>query len=94
MTPVSAFRSVPLMQVFVSVRGQRNTAMNVLHPQFVVDENKKPQAVILPVTEWEQVIEDLEELDDIRAYDQAKTGCQEAIPFEQAVREIEEGSCE
>jgi hypothetical protein len=36
----------------------------------------------------------LEELDDIRAYDQAKAGQQETIPFEQAVREIQEGSGE
>jgi PHD/YefM family antitoxin component YafN of YafNO toxin-antitoxin module len=68
--------------------------MNALHPQYVVDENQIPQAVLLPMTEWEQVVEELEELDDIRAFDLAKAGCQETIPFEQAVREIEEGSGE
>ncbi len=31
----------------------------------------------------------LEELDDIRAYDEAKLDSQEAVPFEQAVREIQ-----
>jgi hypothetical protein len=46
------------------------------------------------VAEWEQVVEDLEELDDIRTFDEAKAGPQETIPFEQAVREIEEGSGE
>ncbi len=29
--------------------------MNALHPQFVVDENQTPTAVLLPVAEWEQV---------------------------------------
>ena len=71
-----------------------NFAMNALHPQYVVDENQTPKAVLLPVGEWEQVVEELEELDDIRAFDLAKAGSQETIPFEQAVREIEEGSGE
>ena len=68
--------------------------MNALHPQYVIDENQTPKAVLLPVAEWEQVMEELEELDDIRAFDLAKTASQEAIPFEQAVREIQEGSGE
>jgi PHD/YefM family antitoxin component YafN of YafNO toxin-antitoxin module len=68
--------------------------MDALHPQYVVDENQTPKAVLLPVAEWEQVVEELEELDDIRAFDLAKAGSQEAIPFEQAVREIQEGSGE
>ena len=68
--------------------------MNALHPQFVVDENQNPTAILLPIPEWERVVEDLEELDDIRAFDPAKAGSQDAIPFEHAVREIEGGSGE
>jgi hypothetical protein len=33
-------------------------------------------------------MEELEELDDIRAYDLAKAGSQEAIPFRQAMQEL------
>jgi hypothetical protein len=44
----------------------------------------------LTMSEWEQVVEALEELDDIREYDAAKVDPQDAVPFEQAVREIEE----
>jgi len=61
-------------------------AMDTLHPQYVVDENQTPKAVLLPMTEWEQVVEELEELDDIRAFDLAKAGSQETISLEQAVR--------
>jgi len=43
------------------------------------------------MAEWERIVEELEELDDIRAYDEAKSDPQEAIPFEQAVREVHEG---
>ena len=62
-----------------------------VHPQYVVDENQYPQAVLLPVAEWEQIVEALGELNDIQAYDAAKAGPQESIEFEQAVREIREG---
>jgi hypothetical protein len=68
-----------------------DVAMNALHPQYVVDENRAPTAILLPLPEWERVVEDLEELDDIRAFDLAKASPQETIPFDQAVRETEEG---
>lgn len=63
-----------------------------VHPQYVVDEHQPRKAVLLPLAEWEQILDYLEELDDIRAYDEAKAGSQEIMPFEQAVREIDEGS--
>ncbi len=62
-----------------------------VHPEYVVDENKHPKAVLLPVSEWEQVMSELEELDDIRSYDKAKSSLQDSIPFDRAVREIQEG---
>ena len=36
------------------------------------------------------MIKELEELDDIRVFDAAKSGSQESVPFEQAVREVQE----
>ncbi|MDP2982972.1 MAG: hypothetical protein Q8O92_06570 [Candidatus Latescibacter sp.] len=65
--------------------------MVTIHPQYVVDQNQQRKAVLLPLAEWERIVEDLEELDDIRAYDEAKSGSQETVPFVQAVREIEKG---
>jgi len=64
--------------------------MIAVHPEFVIDKNKHPKAVLLPFPEWKNLVEELEELDDIRAYDLAKTSSEEKIPFEQAVREIQQ----
>ncbi len=64
--------------------------MIYVHPEFIIDENKRTKAVILPISEWNKLMNDIEELEDIRAYDKAKAGSQETIPFEQAVREIGE----
>ncbi len=61
-----------------------------VHPKYLVDEHQQRTAVVLPLEEWERILEELEELDDIRAYDTAKAGPQDAVPLEQAVREIEE----
>lgn len=60
------------------------------------DEPSRPfgeyagQSVVLPLAKWEQVLEELEELDDIRAYDAAKSESGESVPFDQAVCEIRE----
>ncbi|MHC4441261.1 MAG: hypothetical protein ACYTF1_10100 [Planctomycetota bacterium] len=61
-----------------------------VHPQYIVDENQQRKAVLLSLAEWQQIVEELEELDDIRAYDEAKAGSQDAVSLEQALREIEE----
>jgi hypothetical protein len=66
----------------------RGEVMLPLHPEYVVDEKQRRKAVLLSLAEWNRIIEDLEDLDDIRAFDAAKAGSQETIPFDQAVREI------
>jgi len=35
-----------------------------LHPDYIVDENLNRRVVILPYSEWENIIEEMEELDD------------------------------
>jgi PHD/YefM family antitoxin component YafN of YafNO toxin-antitoxin module len=62
--------------------------MIVIHPQYLVDEQNQKKAVVLPFSEWEQLLDELEELDDIRAYDQAKTDSSDAISFEDCVRKL------
>ena len=61
-----------------------------LHPEYVVDDKDKRKPVVLPVEEWEKVMDELEELEDIRLYDAVKQETGEAISFEQAVKEIEQ----
>jgi hypothetical protein len=57
--------------------------------RFAVDDSGEKTAVILDITEYEKLIEEAEELEAIRAYDAAKAAGDEAIPFEQAITEIE-----
>jgi len=63
-----------------------------VRPEYIVDENLNKKSVVLPYAEWKNIIEEMEELDDIRAYDQAKNETEdETIAFEQAVKEIKSG---
>ena len=57
--------------------------------QFVVDEKGNRTAVLIDVKRYGEFLEALEELDSIRAFDEAKSSGDEAIPFLQAVEEIE-----
>lgn len=57
--------------------------------QYITDTKGKKMSVILPIREYEKIIEALEELEDIKAYDRAKSRKSEPIPFDQAVEEIE-----
>ena len=63
--------------------------MTTFKERYVVDENGNRVAVLLDIEEFRKLLEELEELESIRAYDAAKTSSDEAIPFEQAVTEIE-----
>ncbi|HOE96465.1 MAG TPA: hypothetical protein PLS90_05090 [Candidatus Sumerlaeota bacterium] len=65
-----------------------------LHPEYVVDAQRRPKAVLLPLAEWERILEALEDLEDLRAYDEARNQAQDALPFDQAVREIRQGRVE
>ena len=59
--------------------------------QYLVDERGNRKAIVAPISSWQQVLEALDELDDIRAYDAAKQEHSEPIPFEKAISEIKEG---
>jgi hypothetical protein len=45
--------------------------------------------VLLGIDDYRRLLEELEELESIRAYDAAKASKDEMIPFEQATAEIE-----
>jgi len=65
--------------------------MGAVRQQFIEDNQGKRIAVLMPIDQYNKMLEQLEEIDDIRAYDTAKAKEDEVIPFDQAVKEIEEG---
>ena len=46
--------------------------MNTLHPQYIKDANGHNSLVVIPAKEFDAILEALEDLEDIRLYDEAK----------------------
>lgn len=66
--------------------------MLTIHPQYIKDINGNKSLVVLPATEFDRLMEELEDIEDVRLYDEAKkndTG--ERIPMEEAFNLIEAG---
>jgi len=61
-----------------------------INEHYVVDKKGNPISVILDIDVYHRVLEELEELAAIRAYDAAKASDDQAIPFTQAIEEIEQ----
>ena len=59
--------------------------------RWLVDEKGNRVAVVLPIAEYDQILEDLEELEDIRAFDEAKASGEKPIPIEQALPPYKSG---
>ncbi|WP_420267148.1 hypothetical protein [Candidatus Magnetominusculus dajiuhuensis] len=63
--------------------------MRILSEQFIIDDKGKRTGVIFSIEDYEKILEEFEELECIRVYDAAKASGDEAIPLDQAIREIE-----
>lgn len=57
--------------------------------QFLVDNKGTRIGVVLNIEDYQKLLADAEELESIRAFDQAKTSREKPIPFERAIAEIE-----
>ena len=58
-------------------------------PQYITDNKGNKLSVVLPIKEYKKILEDLEELDDIRLYDEAMAGKETSIPVDKAFKLIE-----
>lgn len=56
--------------------------------QFLTNEKGERVAVVVSIADYEEMIEAMEDLADIRAIDEAKASNETPIPLEQALAEI------
>lgn len=64
--------------------------MQQLQAHYVVDADGNPVAVLLDIKVYRQLLEALEELEAIQAYDEAKASGQQPVSLEEALRSLEE----
>jgi hypothetical protein len=64
---------------------------NIMGTQFLTDEKGNKTAVLLPIKKYNKMIEQLEDLHDIKLYDEAKRDDDGSrIPIDEAFKIIEE----
>jgi PHD/YefM family antitoxin component YafN of YafNO toxin-antitoxin module len=66
--------------------------MNQVGERYIVDQNGNRIAVILPIEDYERLLQELEEQDEIRAFDEAVASGDDEVPFEQVMAEFESRS--
>ena len=57
--------------------------------QFVVNERGERVAVVLSIEEYEKILEELEDREAIREYEEAKASGETHVPLEEAIARIE-----
>ena len=55
--------------------------MASVNPRYLVDAHQMPTDVVVTIEEWRRIVEQLEELEDIRAYDAALRDRENGIPL-------------
>ena len=59
----------------------------LVKPQYITDENGKKISVILPVSEYERLIRELEDVDDVKLYDEVKNLQEPSTSFDEYVNQ-------
>ena len=63
--------------------------MGVIQKQFIKDDDGNQVGIILSIAEYQALIDQLEELEDIIAFDKAKTEPSDPMPFKDFLAELE-----
>lgn len=63
--------------------------MLTINPQFITDNTGKKISVVLPLKDFNAIMEELEELEDIKLYDEAKKANEPSLPIDDAFKMIE-----
>ena len=58
-------------------------------PQYITDNKGKKLSVVLSIKDYQKIMDELEELEDIRQYDEVKALNEPSIPIDRAFKQIE-----
>ena len=63
--------------------------MLTVEPRYITDSKGKKISVVLPIEDFNAIMEELEELEDIKLYDEAKRSNEPSVPIDDAFKMIE-----
>ncbi len=58
-----------------------SNTLKIMKTQFITDDHGNKLAVILPIKDYQKMLDDLEEMEDIKLYDEVKARKEETLPF-------------
>lgn len=63
--------------------------MTNIHPLFITDAEGNRVSAVIPIKEYEALIEELEDQEDVRLFDEAMASDEPSMPIEEAIKIIE-----
>ncbi|HAP01229.1 MAG TPA: hypothetical protein DCQ93_04815 [Bacteroidetes bacterium] len=60
--------------------------MRTISTQFITDGKGNKQSVIISMKDYKKILDELEELEDIRMYDEVKSRNEKSIPFDEYLK--------
>jgi hypothetical protein len=63
--------------------------MLTVNPQYITDNTGRKISVVLSIKEFKTIMEELEEMEDVRLYDEAKAADEPSVPIDEAFKIIE-----
>lgn len=63
--------------------------MLTINPKYITDQAGNKISVVISVKEFEAMVEKIEELEDIKLYDQVKNSDESSLPIDEAFEMIE-----
>ncbi|MBW0434546.1 hypothetical protein DLM76_12540 [Leptospira yasudae] len=58
----------------------------IFHPQYIIDEKGKKNSVVLSIQEYKKILESLQELEDVRLYDEVKAKREKSVPLQEFLK--------
>jgi len=66
---------------------KQKAMLTLVKPQYITDENGEKVSVIIPINEYQRIIEELEDIDDVRLFDAAKKLNEPSMSFDDYVKQ-------
>jgi PHD/YefM family antitoxin component YafN of YafNO toxin-antitoxin module len=60
--------------------------MYAIKEQYIIDKQGHKTSVLISIKDYQKILSDLEELEEIKAYDKAKERNEELVSFDEAMK--------
>jgi PHD/YefM family antitoxin component YafN of YafNO toxin-antitoxin module len=61
--------------------------LTLVKPQYITNEDGEKVSVIIPLSDYERMVEELEDIDDVRLFDEAKKSNEPSVSFDDYVKQ-------